>query len=423
MTTSRYIDRIDSHIPALDGVRGWSIIMVLIFHTFGFYPMVSPDQLTGTEGLFRYGTKYFGHGVDFFFVLSGFLITGILLKSISSEKYFLNFYARRTLRIFPLYYLSISAIFFVTPLFVGYFNGQVPRYYYLTYYAYLQNFIVNPEHGGLPQFLLGPMWSLAVEEHFYLIWPAIVWACSKLSPVDSSTPYNAKMLRYLLVLATCLVGMAIVSRVYIYMFSHLRSYWVTSWTVCRMDSILIGALLAILLRSTSRYYLEKWRYHWLGVFSALSIMAMYLDSAWEGKVELATRTIGYTGYALFFASIINVLLFLPASNFFLKCFDNRVLRLYGKHSYAIYIIHSVVNAVIWSQFFEQSKMGYFPTSIAFFMLSVVLSLCISWIIWHLFEKHFLALKRFFEKEKPDGPERIAVLDEVGTILEHSGDRL
>src|ERR1700741_4392574 len=150
-------------IPQLDAIRGIAILVVVVHNLHGLdFP---PLSLV---------TNYGWMGVDLFFVLSGFLITGILLDTKLSEHYFRNFYARRGLRIWPLYYAVLLFMFVVVPLLrpqdtAELFQRSSPWW---SYPLFLQNFLVNA-----PALAVGPLgvsWSLAVEELFYLVWPFFV---------------------------------------------------------------------------------------------------------------------------------------------------------------------------------------------------------------------------------------------------------
>jgi peptidoglycan/LPS O-acetylase OafA/YrhL len=148
------------HYPALDGLRGVAIIAVIIYHNF------------------PYGNSLFGWlGVDLFFVLSGFLITGILMKSVQQEtkKGFLkNFYIRRILRIFPLYYLFLFVFLFLFPT-LGILKNEVLEYQEDKWWFifYLQNWLFT---NNIPEnsLFLNHFWSLGVEEQYYMLWPLII---------------------------------------------------------------------------------------------------------------------------------------------------------------------------------------------------------------------------------------------------------
>ncbi len=150
------------HIPELDGVRGVAVILVLMLH--GFAWSMETEKWTGLARWVELATRPGWMGVDLFFVLSGFLITGILLDSAGKPHYFRNFYARRALRILPLYYgfLILIAICY----------RGAHDYVFLSAF-YLSN--MAPILGVAVYY--GPLWSLSVEEHFYLLWP---WLISRL---------------------------------------------------------------------------------------------------------------------------------------------------------------------------------------------------------------------------------------------------
>jgi len=202
------------HMPALDGLRGIAILLVLahgfdVIQTRGG-PGHDVDLVLDVGWI----------GVQLFFVLSGFLITGILLDTRSSPHYFRKFWVRRALRIFPLYYgvLLVAALF-------G--HGSI----YL--WTYTNNFATAFGHGDptFPHF-----WSLAVEEQFYLLWPLVVWLVAR---------------RGVVALSVALSALAIASRIYArHRWGYEAAY---EFTPCRMDALAIGAGTAALIRS------DRWR--------------------------------------------------------------------------------------------------------------------------------------------------------------------
>ena len=150
-----------TYYPALDVLRGIAILLVFFYHNFSFLQV------------FEFGWI----GVDLFFVLSGFLITDILLSSQGGRNFFRNFYARRFLRIFPLYYITLIAFFLLAPYVFSQQNADVVTYYntnQLWFWSHLQNWLfVNKGMSSSP--MLSHFWSLAVEEQFYLFWPLIIF--------------------------------------------------------------------------------------------------------------------------------------------------------------------------------------------------------------------------------------------------------
>jgi hypothetical protein len=160
-----------THQPALDGVRGIAILLVL-FHHFTVF-----DPITGVGAWLGFAALLGWCGVDLFFVLSGFLITGILIDARGSSRYFSSFYMRRSLRIFPLYFLVVFLSFVVLPRFPALHDvlaGPTDVVQW-PYWTYLVNFAIADR----AQFLHGILdisWSLAIEEQFYIVWAVVVWA-------------------------------------------------------------------------------------------------------------------------------------------------------------------------------------------------------------------------------------------------------
>ena len=154
-----------SYIKELDGIRAIAAWMVMFLHFF--------QMLNINTGIFFYINKvaiFGGTGVSLFFVLSGFLITRILISSKLKKNYFKNFYIRRSLRIFPLYFLFLLFYYVAYPLVLN--EKFVSFHNQIYYWVYLQNFALTFNWTSV-----GPLhlWSLAVEEHFYLIWPLLVY--------------------------------------------------------------------------------------------------------------------------------------------------------------------------------------------------------------------------------------------------------
>src|SRR5689334_3654448 len=166
------------HVPALDGLRGVAILSVMLFHYvtasgFGEDAWVTRKIIGACGCLWT--------GVDIFFVLSGFLITGILLRAKGSPGYFVNFYMRRLLRIFPLYYGALVVIFLIVPHLVHDVTPGVKRILdsQAWMWGYSQDFAIsyhNADYFDVDWMWVGHFWSLGVEEHFYLVWPLLVFA-------------------------------------------------------------------------------------------------------------------------------------------------------------------------------------------------------------------------------------------------------
>src|SRR5262245_46750847 len=162
------------HVPALDAIRGLAIVVVTLYRFGGGSD--GPARAIEHPWLIELGQR----GVDLFFVLSGFLITGILFDAKGKEHYFRNFYIRRALRIFPLYYVTIAVALLVVPLLsAAYASAFQPA---INAQGWLWLYGANVLQAFEGQWCLGPLnhfWSLAIEEHFYLAWPAVIFLSSR----------------------------------------------------------------------------------------------------------------------------------------------------------------------------------------------------------------------------------------------------
>lgn len=209
-------------IPELDGVRSIAIWMVLLAH--GFYGFANhPQALDGMPKILQLVIGHGWLGVDLFFVLSGFLITGILLDSREEAGYFRRFYTRRALRILPVYYCSIVVMWL--------FYQDAGSYFKISL-AFLANFArafgIREPHGP------GVFWSLAVEEHFYMVWPLLVFLLNR----------RVLALASLLIVAAEPIARGIFAARGMDIEGGIYSY---SWF--RFDGLALGAILAICFRS------------------------------------------------------------------------------------------------------------------------------------------------------------------------------
>lgn len=350
------------HIPQLDGLRAFAILPVLLAHSWPDFQRL-PIAVLGPAGWI---------GVDLFFVLSGFLITGILLDSKGSEHYFRNFYARRGLRIWPLYFAILAYVFLLLPHLwwlqqdIAATRGWAPWFYV----AYLQNF--KYATGG--PFPLAVTWSLAVEEHFYLVWPLLV----------AFVPRE----RLVKLLITLIAATALLRY---FLLPHFAN---TTASFYRFDEMAWGALLACWSRSPS-FSAERLR-NWsrVGCWIVLPVVYCILKQpAWSW---LRAHGVVYTLLGAGFCSWLGLALTAPAQSWTLRLLNTRWLRYTGKISYGLYLLHPIVMPSHGLHLLiDRIPPGVIHDSAALVIEFAAVYLCAG-ISWRLFESPLLRLKRQFE---------------------------
>jgi len=300
--------RLTGHQPGLDGVRGVAILMVMAIHFVG-----DSKAQTFVQTLLTKAAGYGLFGVDLFFVLSGFLITGILLEAKNRPHYFRNFYARRTLRIFPLYYGVLAVLFLllpaVTPLSPLLEQAREQQGWLWTYTT---NFYVAYTESWRSLTYVTHFWSLAIEEHFYLVWPLVVFALRRetLERVCVGVVAAGLALRIGLALA----GVSEVS--------------ISALTPCRIDTLCVGALLAVVAHREGglEMLLERCGKAALVLGAAIVLLSAYAALTTD---ELpALRQVRNTLFALFFGAV-TLLSLRPRTELIPRVFRSGVLRFFG----------------------------------------------------------------------------------------------
>lgn len=353
------------HVPALDGIRGLGILLVLFYH-YGL-----SASILGFDNRIIWLSSLGWSGVDLFFVLSGFLITGILYDAKGKENYFRNFYARRTLRIFPLYYAAAIAVI-LAGLFLGtsFLGGANPLWILL----YAGNFRMALEGGGG---LLDHFWSLAIEEQFYLIWPFIVLNLSrkKLMLVAVMMIVTAPILRTILVL------------------NNVDSLAIYVVTPARMDSLAMGALLALAIRNPGGAEALK-RWAWAGGLAALSgfmIVAAISQNFSSSDPLILTAGISFLTFT-YAAVVVLALTFGPLK----RVMELPVMRWFGRYSYGLYVFHPIINmTLLHSPLTERFGPMTPAMAIGLLILAFALSLITSVLSFKFFESPLLRLKSRF----------------------------
>jgi peptidoglycan/LPS O-acetylase OafA/YrhL len=344
------------YFKSLDAYRGFAALAVVLGHYF--------SEARGLTNPILIKLFNLGHsGVSFFFVLSGFVITRILLNSTSDKHYFKNFYIRRTLRIFPLYYFALFCFLIFTSYYLKltFFETLYSFKYHLTY---LQN-IARTFNWDM----LGPQhyWSLAVEEHFYLIWPAIVYFALK---------RNLNTLvwtSFVFILVTHVLRFLMV----------LNEFEINVFTFTRLDQLVFGGFIAIL---ESKGFLGKFVKFKLLAIMLLAVLGVGILEVFS--YTIIKETFKHTFWGLLFGGVIIWTLNNGNSKFVKRVLENMVFQFFGKISYGIYVWHLLVMNLMDRIYPSKLIPGFF---IVFFG-----TLIFAFTSYKLIEEPFLKLKSKFE---------------------------
>lgn len=345
-----------NHLPELDGLRGLAILWVVLYHC-------SP-RLAGIW--IHYPALWGWSGVILFFILSGFLITSILLATREKPKYFHNFHARRALRIWPVYLLVLAVVYLNAPWFIGPAVWDAARAApWLAYLLFLQNLF----HLALPP-ALAPTWALAIEEQYYFLWaPFVRW-----------------------VRAPALLALALGAALFVSPWLRLGHHsWLTpTHTLIHLDGLAWGSLLAIGLHTLG------WsRRLWLGLGLAASAAGIAAAATFAGGTAFldSALAVGYAGLTL--ALVASTGSRNPAS----ALLRSGPLAFYGRISYGLYMTHIAV--FIFFGWFD-AKMNRYGIAGNLAVVGFRLAVCtaVAAALWYGFESHILKWKRFFVAGQP-----------------------
>jgi peptidoglycan/LPS O-acetylase OafA/YrhL len=360
------------HLPALDGLRGIAIISVFLFHFGG--GAQSSHLLVRVTGTIRQAGWM---GVDLFFVLSGFLITGILFDSRTHRGYFRNFYARRALRLFPLFYgAALLLVLLTRVLHIEWRPGHIA---YLFYGANIAGYLDPGLNGPAPYFGLYHLWSLAVEEQFYLIWPLVVLL--------------AKTRKTLIWICIGVILATPALRVALDLSGAVNTSFLYMETVCRMDSLAFGGLVALVLR-IPRFAIPRYLYAVLIAFSALAAAIIVRH---EHSVLSSTQWMATIGFSAIAIGCSGVLLgTLQAGTLVHRLASIPALRLTGTYSYGIYVYHVLLEPLCRNGFrVLQRELPQWIAGLVYLALSFALVFMVSAISYEWFEKPIMRYKSGF----------------------------
>ena len=363
-----------NRIHALDGMRGLAALGVMLFH---FALQLRPEGLASTALKFVLVT---GPRLELFFVLSGMLVTGLLYDAKNREHYYRNFYARRMLRILPLYYGALT-ILFVIPFVIGAEQFQVPLRDQLWYWFYLQNF--NP----LPPRFIGlawHLWSLAIEQQFYLVWPIVILRTSRVTA-----------------LRIC-VALVLVSITYRTFGSFEGIGQGTIWpTPARLDGIAAGSAIALLMRGPRGLETVRRRLPLLLALSA-GYIALHTTFDYMNVESRPLLPLYFTATATLFACLL-VAAMHAGEGRAASMLRSRFLGFFGKYGYGLYVFHvPLIGLAALAGFTPGNLSGQgseLGATVLYLAVMTGISSIAALISWHMWEKQFLKLKPYVVKSR------------------------
>jgi peptidoglycan/LPS O-acetylase OafA/YrhL len=371
--------------PALDGLRAFAIGGVMLLHYLAAAPTLPTIFGRALHEMAAVGM----YGVDLFFVLSGFLITGILFDSRDSPSYFRTFYIRRVLRIFPLYYVALVAVGIVLPVIVPETFGWAPgsKMSLGWFWTYLANWPLAMHGWQASPRTLGHFWTLAIEEQFYLVWPAVVWLTGRR--------------RLFVVCVAMLVVASGLRAVLTYVWRPLSLIEVATFT--RMDGLLLGAIVAVWWSGPRT--VARWR-GWPWWTLAVSLSALVPLAVWRGGLALGDNAVLIVGLPLivaFCAALLALTLLSERESRLVRGLSSRPLRFVGKRSYALYVLHYPILAGLNAVGLTVS--GLMPrlhslllSELTILLVNSAAAMGAATVSWRLLEGPFLRLKSRFPYE-------------------------
>jgi peptidoglycan/LPS O-acetylase OafA/YrhL len=343
-------------IPAFDGLRGLAILVVVLYHC---HPRL--------QGTFLDKFAVWGwSGVGLFFVLSGFLITGTILDSGSAPRFYTNFFARRFLRTWPVYWLLLFLYYFFFPLlFSGYhwmFRG-IAAAPWLFLLLFIQNLWPITMPGAI-----GPTWALAIEQQFYLFW----------TPIARRIPP-----RWLLLVAAAMLATSPMVR------QFCGSRLTPTNTLIHLDGLAVGSLIAVALRVLP-WPPSAWR--WIArAAGAVGVLGVVLMLRYGSAFTDTLLSVGFGGMLL--AALLDQAASRPT--LYSRALTLPPVLFVGKISYGLYVTHILVFSVLGGYVDKPLDRFGIPGNLAIVAIRLAASIGFAALIWYRFEKPILALKRYF----------------------------
>ena len=326
-------------------------------------------------------------GVDLFLVLSGFLITGILIDTRQRKGHFRVFYIRRSLRIFPLYFGVLALLFVVLrPVLSGRadYDRLVGEQWW--FWLYLQNWRMGL-WGWVDWGYVNHLWYLAIDQQFCLVWPLVVYLTPR---------------RYMLTVAGVGAASGLAWRVCLSQ-TGVPAMACYLWTPCRVDSLLIGAGIAALVRSPAGVRAILACRRWVLAASAAALAGWSLHAGWWNPMGGGFHVFGFTLLAVFFGAVLSYCVLAERRTWIARFMEARVLRWIGQISFGLYVVHFPVIVYLVRYFpgFEGTA-GKLAAIGVFTAGAGLISAGLAYLSWRLYEKPILGLKRHFQVRPSPG---------------------
>jgi len=377
---ARYFSPIDfrTNFPALDGVRAVALTLIFYVHYGGGF---TGGRVVSLLEWMRETSRF---SIDLFFVLSGFLITGILYDIKGDSHFFKRFFGRRAIRILPLFYGVAAVLLLLTPVL-----QYKWKWLQLTFLIYIGNFfatsnlslylVPSARHPHATVFL-SHLWTLFVEEQFYLFWPFIVWKVSD----------RVRLLR--IAVGLCVFSFVLRAIVVYTVHSRAAEHWTDHTLPFRLDTILMGGILALVLRGERA---DAWQRACRWIFLIGSTVALGILLLPATISAPLTRSVGNTVVAIACAGLVGCAL--RKESLASRFFGFGPLRYFGRYSYGFYVLH-ILYFQEWVQFryllvrkLHSTNLG----GVAMFVITFALIFLAAKLSYDLFEVRFLRLKRYF----------------------------
>jgi peptidoglycan/LPS O-acetylase OafA/YrhL len=365
---------VTKHQPALDGIRGYGFLAVFLGHYL--LPIIDLHRGNPLMDALHNLLEIAWLGVPAFFVLSGYLIGGILFETRGREGFFKVFYARRILRIFPLFYITLLAV-----ALIDHAQGVNIKPQFWANVLYIQNLLPGYTSLGhtAPFSRVVHLWTLAVEEQFYLTWPIVVWLVK-----DRKT-----LLKIVAILVAASCALRLISP-----WIHLSARRCYVLTPTRADSILLGVGLALM---GGHWIVERIRPY--ASYTALGGAVIFLISSWTHST--VSWTYLRTAFETPLANVVAVAMLiamLDEKSTFAKLCRARWACWLGKMSYALYLLHYLYQN--WLLFtvrpWLQAYMSEFWATVLATTLGFVLTVALAMFSFRFIESPAANLKKYFK---------------------------